>query len=160
MSAIDRLIDDAARGMVTATPSPDFTARTMARIPVTARSRARWLLLPAGALAAVAAAAAVGALNQPAMGQLPLVPRPAPPSIVVARMPVVEPAIAPRRTAAIAAVVSAAERLWQERRLPALPAPAPIATEVIQPEALALPLLELKPLVTEPLAMEPIDGGK
>jgi hypothetical protein len=159
MSAIDRLIDDAARGMVTATPSPDFTARTMARISVTARSRARWLLLPAGALAGVAVAV-VAALNQPAMGQLPLVPRPAPPSIVVARMPVVEPAIAPRRTAAIAAVVSAAERLWQERRLPALPAPAPIATEVIQPEALALPLLELKPLVTEPLAMEPIDGGK
>jgi hypothetical protein len=75
-------------------------------------------------------------------------------------MPVVEPAAPPRRAAEIAAVVSAAERLWLERRLPALPAPAPIATDAIQPEALTLPLLELKPLVTEPLAMEPIDGGK
>jgi hypothetical protein len=159
MSTIDRLIDDAARGMVTASPSPDFTARTMARISVSARSRARWLLLPAGGLAAVAVSA-VGALNQSAIGQFPLVPRPAAQSMVVARMPVVEPAAPPRRAAEIAAVVSAAERLWLERRLPALPAPAPIATDAIQPEALTLPLLELKPLVTEPLAMEPIDGGK
>jgi hypothetical protein len=45
------------------------------------------------------------------------------------------------------------------RTIPALPRPVALATEQIQPNALAFPLLNLKPIVTEPLAMNAIDDG-
>jgi hypothetical protein len=163
MTNLDRFIDDVARGMVAGAPSGDFTARTMARISGQRRARTWWRLLPAGAAVASVAVAVAVALSGGRVGGLPVVPdpRPAPLSTgTLTRAPVIEPAAAAPRLPVRHAVMSAAERVWQDRRLPALPGPAPITSEGIQPEPLAVPLLNLKPLITEPLIIEPIDGVK
>jgi hypothetical protein len=159
MTHLDRLIDDAARRMMAETPSGDFTAKTMARLGAQRRSRAWWRWAPAGAVAVVAVAAAAATLAQLRLHRdLPVIPRLEAALTAAVPPPAIEPVVAApvERTN----VMSAAELAWHERRLAPLAAPAPIERESIQPEPLAVPLLELKPLVTSPLALEPLDAGK
>ena len=51
-----------------------------------------------------------------------------------------------------------AELAWHTRRIPALVAPDAIAFDEIQPVALTMPLLNVTPIVTPPIA-PPADGG-
>ena len=159
MTDMDHAIDDVARQMVASAPADDFTARTMARIGVQRRARIWWSLAPAGLVAGLAVAGGV-AVSSLRVIELPALPTVRPSETTVATAPPVEPAGMEATVPASKRLVSDAERAWLARRLPALPGPPAIETDEIQPEALALPLLQLKPLVTEPIAIEPIDGAK
>lgn len=160
MTPVDRLIADVARRMTAAPATRDLPARTLEIISRQRRTRAWWRLAPPAAIAA-AFVALLMARGGPMPGDSPITS----PGQTVSRADVHLPA--PHAAAAAAPqrrptrpAISAAEAIWQARRLPALPAPDPIAPDDIQPEALGVPLLELKPLATEPIALASMPGGR
>jgi hypothetical protein len=67
----------------------------------------------------------------------------------------------PRRRAArrpAAAAPSAPALAWAESAIPALNAPAPLDLIEIQPAPVDVPLLDVKPIATEPVVIAPLGG--
>ncbi len=162
MTPAERYVDDIAHGMTSADQTPDLRARTIAAIGARRQVGLWWKLVPA----AVVGAAVLSAGVWTARDRQPGVPMPAAPGRAEQRTPVTgaAPTIADAAMATSSpnprlATVSAQQQLWQSRRLAGLPEPSPIQTGEIQPAALAVPLLQVKPLVTQPLTIEPMDGG-
>lgn len=159
----DRLITAVAADMTAAEPPADLAARVVDRI--TTPRRPTWKLASAPLMAAAAL-----------MAWVVLVPRdvtqpfPAPDAaftgsmatspadvVVAASMPRILTRAGRRRSGA---GLSDSERAWQRRAIPALPGPATLGTRSIQPDALRIPLLDMKPIATAPIAITPIgDGG-
>jgi hypothetical protein len=152
----DRLIDDVARSMTSGAAGVDLRSAVLARIERRTPRRLTWLLVPAAVAALVVAA--VG-LRQSA-SQSRWAPG-------VATMAVVAPPAVPDLPAEIAPASSAGRPgrrtpptlLPNVRTIAVLAGPAALSTSPIQPDALAIPLLNVKPIATEPLAMNAIDDG-
>jgi hypothetical protein len=51
------------------------------------------------------------------------------------------------------------ELAWLARAVPALEPPSALGVVAIQPEALTIHQIDVKPLVTEPLSASPGEGG-
>lgn len=161
MTSVDRLIDDVARRM-TAVDAPDgFPARTLARIAAHRRPAIFWKLVPVTAVAGLAVAGGL-VLRVP---DRPVAPAGDAAGAAPVRVAETSPALVadPPATLAngstLARAGSIPEQIWNARRIPDLARPAAIEHEDIQPDALVVPLLQVKPLVTEPLTIEPMHGG-
>lgn len=160
MTSVDRLIDDVARRM-TAVDAPDgFPARTLARIAARRRPAIFWKLVPVTAAGlAVAGALVLRVPDRPiaptgdVAGAAPVRVAETSPALVA------EPPATLANGSTLARAGSIHERIWNARRIPDLARPAAIEHEDIQPDAIVVPLLQLKPLVTEPLTIEPMHGG-
>jgi hypothetical protein len=162
MTPLDRLVDDVARQMTSARPSPNLRARTAAAIAVRPAPHWWWkLAVPVCAIALLAGGAIVLVQLRVSM---PDVRARAPHVLASSARPV--PALdivfvpAPPAPARRPPATTAALREWNARRIPTLAAPTAIETVDIQPDELQVPLLQLKPLATDPLAIEPIPGGR
>jgi hypothetical protein len=153
---LDRLIDDVARVMTEASPSAGLRDAVLARIerrPVHWRA---WLLVPVTAAAAVVLAIA---LRGPASRPDPVRMPPHVETASNAPAPSLA-AVPPEATGAalrIPRVRRSSPRMAQVRTIPALAEPAALVAHDIQPDALAIPLLRMKPIVTEPIAIKVID---
>jgi hypothetical protein len=162
VTPVDRLIDDVARRMTAAAATRDLPARTLEIISRHRRTRPWWRLAPPAAIAAVLIAVLM-ARGGPIPGHSPAGLTSPGQTVTRADVHLAAPpaAAAPApRPRATRPAISAAEAIWQARRLPALPAPDPIETDDLQPETLGVPLLELKPLATEPIALASMPGGR
>ena len=169
---LDRAIDDVARRLTAQDPPADLRARVMARIHDRAQPRLVWRFAPLAA--GVAGLAAIGFAWTVARTPHEA-PRPAARSTISAAAPAsslpasqvadASAVIASARPAAVKTQAkppvgpSAAELAWLARAVPALPQPAALNVEGIQPEALTIPQIDMKPLVTERLMPSPPDGG-
>jgi hypothetical protein len=179
---LEAAIDEAARRL-THVETTGFTAtRVVARLGERRLTHRRWLVASAAALVLVAAAALTmprpnrnvpGEARQSTHLRPPaLAPSVTPidaataegPRLTAPEMPARSTARPPRvRTGpqtAATGEISSVDAAWRARALPALPEPAPIVIENSQPEALAVPLLELKPIATRPVVLEPIGEGR
>jgi hypothetical protein len=162
----DHLIDDVASGLTMVESAPAMRGRVLAaigRAGGSPRGRAWSIVAAASATAALAvggvlwqrapeaptdasiartaAAPPVGsALSAPAPE--PVYVSAAPPSVRRARGP---------------ATPTAQELAWQARAVPALAPPPPLVVETNQPAAVEIPLLDVGPLVTDPLEMAPLE---
>jgi hypothetical protein len=165
MTPIDRLVDDVARGLTAERASATLHARTMAAIASPPSQHRRWghFALPAGVLPLALAVLFFG------LAARDVAPPELPPSLHIVRGIEPLPSIAsgaespaPNRRAAprTRANESAVEAAWRARRVASLAMPDAIVPAPIQPDDLAVPLLQLKPLATEPLTIEPISGGR
>jgi hypothetical protein len=153
---VDRLIDDVARAMTDANPPADLRAAILARLDQSPSWRLAWLAAPVTVAAVLAMAIALRDRS------ITLQPAPASPAVAQAlSTPVVDPA---------AAIVAepARQRSSSRRRaqtmatipsLAALPGPRALRPFEIQPDALAIPLLSMKPIPTEPIGIRTIDDG-
>ena len=158
----DRDIDRVARAITDGEPSGALRARVMQALEprgITARRFSKPVAAN-GLLAACAIAAAVYLMRPP-----PGIDLPAAPPATVAALPAAvagaQPAEialtserAPRRAAPDA--MSAEERAWQLRRLPALPQAEPLALDPIQPERVSIAPISVDPIVMDPLAVPPV----
>jgi hypothetical protein len=153
---VDRLIDDVARAMTDANPPADLRATVLARLDRRPSWRLAWLAAPVTVAAVLAMAIALrdrGVTVQPA---------PASPAVAQAlSTPVVDPAPAiiaePARQRS-----SSRQRAQTMATIPslaALPGPRALKPFEIQPDALAIPLLHMKPIPTEPIGIRTIDDG-
>lgn len=155
---MDRLIDDVARGMTDVNPPLALRAAVLERLD---RRPARlvWLVWLAAPLTVAAALAVAIVLRDDGV----TVNRPPAISPVAqnAAKPVVDPPAAgagePVRKTARPRPPAAA--MTPIRSLAALPGPRALEARQIQPDALAIPLLDMKPIVTEPIAIRTIDDG-
>lgn len=152
---MDRLIDDVARGMTDVHPPLDLRAAVLERLD-RRPSRLVWLAAPLTVAAALALAIvlrddAVTVNRPPAIS----------PVAQNAARPVADPPAAgagdPVRKTTRARPPAAA--MAPIRSLAALPGPRALEARQIQPDALAIPLLDMKPIVTEPIAIRTIDDG-
>ena len=156
------LIDDVARAMTGAAPQAGMREAVLARIEHRPPVRFLWAAAPIAAAALVVLA--LGLRNTGTnSGVSPLVPTIAhvsplagvgPATAATAPAPSASGALRSRRKAA---------SLPQVRTIPALKEPVALAGASIQPDALAIPLLQLKPIVTEPIAIRVIGddpGGR
>ena len=163
------LIDDVARRMTDVAPPAGLRDRVVARLADRPAPWRPWLsVVAAAAIIAVVAGVTVARRTPQRSTSLPLAP--ASPAVAsnTTSAPLVSATITATRVskkrAAKSEVISAAETAWRARAIPAIAAaPALVATD-IQPETLSLSLLELKPLVTEPVIVAPIgadaSGGR
>jgi hypothetical protein len=157
---LDRLIDDVARVMTETGPSAGLRGAVLARIerrPVHWRA---WLVVPATAAAAVVLAIALRApASRPDSVRTP-------PNVQAASN-ATAPSLAPvpPETGTTGAaprtprVRRSSPRMAQVRTIPVLAEPAALVAHDIQPDALAIPLLRMKPIVTEPIAIKVIDDS-
>ena len=159
MTPTDRLIDDVARAM-TEVATPDLRSHTLSRI-AGARRGLRWgRLVPVPAIAALAI---VGALLLRAPVTRPRVEEPTHVSSQTETR--TEPSVSPhasvksRSPMSVPAPPSIWEQRWTARRLARVPMPAPLTPDNIQPAPIAVPLLQLKPLMTESLTLEQLPSG-
>ena len=155
IGSTDRLIDDVARSMTSGAAGVDLRSAVLARIDRRTPWRLMWLAVPVGVAALVVAA--VG-LRQPASPSrsapgVPTMARVAPPAALDAP-PVIAPA-----SAALPPARRPATTLPHVRTIAVLAEPAALATLPIQPDALAIPLLNVKPIATEPIANNAIDDS-
>jgi hypothetical protein len=176
---LDAAIDEAARRLTHAEPAGFLTPRVMARLREARPAPSRWLVATAGAVVLVAAAAAVAwlQLNRSATGDAPQsaqvrppTPQPAAPIDRAQEAPAIplRHTTTPVRSTrggpapqdAATQTMSPVEAAWRARAVPPLPEPAPIVLDGSQPEALVVPLLELKPITTSPVVLEPIGEGQ
>lgn len=168
----DRLIDDVARELTAAEPHSTLRARVTSALDGK-RQSVRWRVIAPAAVAAGAAFAI--AVNALLAWQTRSQPVPAENSVRVAALgapladaessrpaqsPVARAAAVsrPRRATSPEAVAPTAEELaWQSRAVPPLAPPASPALGVGQPADAVAPLLDVTPLVTEPLELAPLD---
>jgi hypothetical protein len=157
---LTHLIDDVARAMTGAAPQAGMREAVLARIE---RRPARFLWAAAPIAAAVLMVLAVGLRNAGTnSGVAPLVPA------IAQTAPVAGAGvtIASEPTTSASGVLRSrrkAASLPQIRTIPALKPLVALAGGSIQPDALAIPLLQLKPIVTEPIAIRVIgddSGGR
>jgi hypothetical protein len=169
----DRLIDDVARELTAAEPHSTLRARVTSALDGK-RQSVRWrVIAPAAVAAGAAFAIAVNALlawqtrSQPVPAENS-VRRVAAPGAPLADAETPRPAQSPvagavavsrpRRATSPEAVAPTAEELaWQLRAVPPLAPPASPALGVLQPADAVAPLLDVTPLVTEPLELAPLD---
>jgi hypothetical protein len=161
---IHAAIDDVARRLTAGEAPAGLRANVLAQIG-DRRPRAWWHEPRVALAAAIVLVAAVGAAMM-----LRRVPEAAPggPAVAAAR-PLVDlqpsaaspsPALVTSATGADASPTASSESelAWRARALPALILPDAIAFEEIQPDRLAIPLLEVAPIVMAPIA-PPADVG-
>jgi hypothetical protein len=152
---LEQLIDDVARGMTDVNLAVELRAAVLERLDRRPSWRLVWLAAPVAVAATLALAITIrdhrGTVNPPTVNapvaqnvSKPVLDRP---SADVAE-PVRKP-ISPRHAVAVSPI----------RSLAALPGPRPLGAREIQPDALAIPLLDMKPIVTEPIAIRTIDDG-
>jgi hypothetical protein len=159
---LTHFIDDVARAMSGAALQAGMREAVLARIEHRPRARLLWAAAPLATAALVVLA--VGLRNTGTnSGVAPLVPTIAqmsplagagPDMVVGDPTPPASSAVRSRRKAA---------SLPQIRTIPALKEPVALTSASIQPDALSVPLLQLKPLVTEPIAIKVIaddSGGR
>jgi hypothetical protein len=153
---VDRAIDDVARAMTGGNPPADLRRAVLARLDRRSPRRWAWLALPATVAVIVVLTSAVrdrGATVQPtpanpAVAQIVSTPAVNPSRATVTAPP--RPRAASRRSAQTMASI---------RSLAALPGPRALQPVDIQPDALAIPLLHMKPIATEPIAIRAIEDG-
>ena len=160
----DRAIDSVARSMTEIALPEDFSARVLAALPAQRAPRPSHPWRLAIASVGVVAAATVF-LAWPITTSLPSLPsRPvAAGAAIAAAIPssaIAEDAVV-LTVATRAAAAPHRESTTTIYRLPALTRPSALAVAPIQPENVAIGLLELKPMATEPLAIPRVDprGG-
>jgi hypothetical protein len=160
-------IDAAAREMTRGQPPADLRARVLAQLEDRREGLGRWLLARAAVvtLSAIAAGLGVRALTRPPQS-LPAPARaaivhhlaPAPPAI--ARLDVDDRRVTRVTTPSVAAPgPSPAVLAWRARAIQALAPVDALDVAAIQPAALDLTQLEVKPLATSTLRVPPIDEG-
>lgn len=157
---MERLIDDVARVMTDVAPPAALRDAVLARIEPSVSggrlSRRVWLAVPLTAAAMAVLAIALrdpGATVRPTPAGSPVAqtrpsPVSSPPAAAVGE-PVRKP-ISPRPPAVAMSPI---------RSLAALSGPRALEARGIQPDPLAIPLLDMKPIVTEPIAIRTIDDG-
>ena len=157
---MDRLIDDVARVMTEAAPSDGLRGAVLSRIERRSVHWRAWLVVPVTAAAAVVLAIALrGPASRPdpvrtpphvetASNATPLSLAPVPPETRSTGAALRTPRV--RRSS---------PRTAQVRTIPVLAEPAALVAHDIQPDALAIPLLRMKPIVTEPIAIKVIDDS-
>ena len=159
----DRDIDRVARAMTDAEPSGALRARVMQALePRVAGAAPRFstALATQSLLAASAIAAAVYVMRPAPAIVLPVAPPAAVAAAAEARPAEIAvtserpPRRAPQR--AVEDAMSADERAWQLRRLPALPQAEPLALDPIQPERVSIAPIGVDPIVMDPLAVPPV----
>lgn len=156
---MDRLIDDVARVMTEAAPSAGLRGSVLARIERRPWHLRPWLVVPVTAAAVVLAIALRGPASRPD-------PVRTPPNVQTASN-ATAPSLAPVRPATGTTgaaprppgVRRSSPRTAQVRTIPVLAEPAALVAHDIQPDALAIPLLRMKPIVTEPIAIKVIDDS-
>ncbi len=147
---LDNLVEDVAREMIAAGPTPDLARRVRDRIAATPQGRAwPWRLAPLAGLAAAGAMIVIATLPRTsevvATNSVRDVAHAAKTSEVVAT--VLGDNDLRDRVTSQARVTSRADADWQSRAIPALPEVQPLAIDRIQPIPLSIPLLEVEPLV-------------
>jgi len=175
---LDAAVDEAARRLTHAEPAGFLAARVMARLREPRPAPSRWLVATAAAVVLVAAAAVawlqlnrIATDDAPQSAQVrPPTPQPAAPIDRAQQAPAIplrHTTTPVRSTRGVPAPQDAAtqtmspvEAAWRARAVPPLPEPAPIVLDGSQPEALVVPLLELKPITTSPVVLEPIGEGQ
>lgn len=155
IGSMDRLIDDVARSMTSGAAGVDLRSAVLARIERRTPWRLMWLAVPAGAAALVVTAVGLRQSDSPV--------RSAPGVSTMARVapsPALDP---PPVIAPASAALPPARRtpltLPHVRTIAVLATPAALSTPPIQPNALAIPLLDVPPIVTEPIAIKAIDDS-
>jgi hypothetical protein len=158
---LTHLIDDVARAMTGAAPQAGMREAVLARIERRRPARFLWAAAPIAAAALVVLAVGLrdagtksGVALVPAIAQTSPVGSAAPATIATEPTTSASGALRSRRKAT---------SLAQVREIPALKEPVPLGDGSIQPDALAIPLLQLKPIVTEPIAIRVIgddSGGR
>lgn len=157
---LNAAINTAARGMTTATTSPELRARVMARIDI-AQPRWGWrLAIAGGAVGVVAIAAALTWRVQPIA-----VPSLVAPAVVAtaADAETVTVWVAPPSyvtavfgtgfaDSATAVVPTASELEWQTRAVQRLPIPDALAIERIVQTDISIAAITIEPLVVAPLS--------
>ena len=153
---MDRLIDDVARVMTEPAPPAGLRGAVLARIERRPARRLSWLALPIAAAAAVVLAIGLPGPSS-APPETPLAQRASsPPAPVLAASPAAVVADAARRDAPAR---RPSPRALEVRTLPALVEPRALTADDIQPNALAIPLLRMKPIVTEPIPTRVMDDS-
>ena len=157
---MDRLIDDVARVMTEAAPSAGLRGAVLSRIERRSVHWRAWLVVPVTAAAAVVLAIA---LRGPASRPDPVRTPPRVEAASNATAPSLAPVPPETRTTGAALrtprVRRSSPRTAQVRTIPVLAEPAALVAHDIQPDALAIPLLRMKPIVTEPIAIKVIDDS-
>jgi hypothetical protein len=161
MTEMDRLIDDAARSITAHEPPPHLRARVLARLDERRSPHRAWVLIPVAASAAAVLMTIAVMKNRPAhLPETAVAPSTDIARATPERVGVIEAApILQAEPAAIAAagrrdVSSKEAAAWREELMPSLPAIAALGITEIQPDTLAIPQLNVKPLV-----VAPIDGN-
>ena len=156
------LIDDVARAMTGAAPQAGMREAVLARIERRRPARFLWAAAPIAATALVVLAVGLrdAGTNSGVAPRVPTIAQTSPVDsaapATIASEPTTPASGAPRSR-------RKATSLAQVREIPALKEPVALAGASIQPDALAIPLLQLKPLVTEPIAIKVIaddSGGR
>lgn len=162
----DALIDIVARQMTEGDAPSDFRARVVAGLTV-ARP-AGWLraAMPAAAAAALVFAWLLGRAPGP---RLPIdLPMPKQAFATAAASPLPNAtAMSARSTvrsarssdAVVSVPMSAEELAWWSRAVPPLPAADPLVLSAIQPSALSIAPITVDPIVSERIALTPIDSS-
>jgi hypothetical protein len=152
---VDRLIDDVARGMTDMNLPLDLRAAVLDRLD-RRPTRLVWLAAPLTVGAALVLAIVLRDDG---------VPVNLPPAISPVAQNVSKPVVDPP-AAGVGEPVRKTTRsrppavaLSPIRSLAALPGPRALGARDIQPDVLAIPLLDMKPIVTEPIAIRTIDDG-
>jgi hypothetical protein len=150
---VDRLITDVARAMTNADPPGKLRAAVLSRIERRPAWRLIWVASPLALTALVALV--IGLRSSGATLEMPL---PAPPVAVTSSIAAGGPAspLVTEPASARLASTRPTARL-NVRSIAALPEPAALKAEDIQPDALDIPLLRMKPIATEPIAIKAID---
>jgi len=160
----DRTIDAVARSMTAGAAPDDLATCVLAALPARQPGRARhpWRLAMAGVCVAAAATVVLASsvtIVLPALGPGPLAPGAAL-AHAIPSSALIDDVIAPKLATRVA-VAPRREPTPVIYRLPALARPAALDIAPIQPQNVAIGLLELKPMATEPLAIPRVDprGG-
>lgn len=158
-----QLIDNVARVMTGVAPPAGLRDVVLARIERRRPTRLVWFAVPiaAAALIVVAIVLRNAGTNPGVAPPVPAVAQNAPAAGAGSPAAISDdPTTSARR--AIRSRPKAAP-LQQVRTIPALRQPVALAAGSIQPDVLAIPLLQLKPIVTEPIAIKAIaddSGGR
>jgi len=152
---VDRLIDDVARGMTDMNLPLDLRAAVLERLD-RRPTRLMWLAAPLTVAAALVLAIVIR--DDGVSVNLP-------PAISPVAQNVSEPLV-DSPAAGVGEPVRKATRprppavaLSPIRSLAALSGPRALGARDIQPDVLAIPLLDMKPIATEPIAIRTIDDG-
>jgi hypothetical protein len=156
----------AARQLTRGEPSAELRGRVLSRIERDGSSWRRWWFVPAAAIALIATTLVASRVTRPAIEpERPTRTSTAALERTGTSVPAVDaapvaPAVVRARTRRPPAGVSPQMLAWRERAVPALPGVATLNVPQIQPIALDLAQLMVKPLPAPPaIQLDPIDGG-
>ncbi|HYN05850.1 MAG TPA: hypothetical protein VES67_00530 [Vicinamibacterales bacterium] len=151
---MDRVITDVARAMTNADPPGGLRTAVLSRIEPRPAWRLIWIVSPVALTVLVALM--IGLRPSGSKPEMPLPASPVAATSIAAAGPasplVTQPAPAraasPRPTPRLSV-----------RSIAALAEPTTLSAEDIQPDVLDIPLLRMKPIVTEPIAIKAIDDS-